>query len=187
MTVSPLWTAVSSHLLTACSGWLSRSLFLCIYKAQRWEDVLSGKAMPSTWLRSCLANEERDENTGMWRGKKGLHPRVIGWEGILDISKDFFQKVRLGEEYKGLKMSPCYLPNKSHPFPSRYFRCLLWVGSCYTHDRYRYSKELVRVMLYKGQRELLAKNGESQAPVIKDSTLLWLAAPSAKNKRIHCY
>lgn len=149
-------------------------------------------------LRESYALYLTQELSGQWgegwkhwnvEGEEGVTSKSnwLGGGGILDISKDFFQKVHLGEEYKGLKMSPCYLPNKSHSFPSRYFRCLLWVGSCYTHDRYRYSKDHVRVVLYKGQRELLAKNGEIQAPVIKDSTLLWLAAPSAKNKRIHCY
>lgn len=82
-------------------------------------------------LRGSYALYLTQELSGQWE-KGWKHWNVEGEEGVTSTSnwlggdpghqQRLFQKVRLGEECKGLKMSPCYLPNKSHSFPSRYFR-----------------------------------------------------------------
>lgn len=95
-----LW-AISSHLLLATSGWLSRFLF-CGFRSEdgrlnTTRSVLHSRESTSSPLSSCRSIEERDENPGMWWGQQGLHPRVIGWEGIPNISKGLSKRFVLGE------------------------------------------------------------------------------------------
>lgn len=92
---------------------------------------LQSPEMGGCALRESYALYLTQELSGQW-GEGWKHWNVEGEEGVTSKcnwlggdprhQQRLFQKVRLGEEYKGLKMSPCYLPNKSHPFPSRYFR-----------------------------------------------------------------
>lgn len=58
--------------------------------------VLHSRESTSSPLSSCCSIEERDENPGMWWGQQGLHPRVIGWEGIPNISKGLSRRFVLG-------------------------------------------------------------------------------------------